>query len=95
MKNQHHDNPADAGRKLNVHKTFRKRPGHFLNVLCMFNLRPVSTGKRKYCFILNLEMDHLSSFFINLGYDYLRRCIKPTFTVKLILNMKSKKLRFP
>ena len=32
----------DTGRKLNVHKTFRRRPGRFLNVLCTFNLRPVS-----------------------------------------------------
>ena len=23
--------PADTGRKMNVHKTFRRRPGHFLN----------------------------------------------------------------
>ena len=30
------------GRKLNVHKTFRRRP---LNVLCTFKLRPVSTGQ--------------------------------------------------
>ena len=36
--------PVDTGRKLNVHKTFRKRPGRLLNVLCTFNLRPVSTG---------------------------------------------------
>ena len=36
--------PVDAGRKLNVHKTFRRRPGRLLNVLCTFNLRPVSTG---------------------------------------------------
>ena len=45
--------PVDTGRKLNVHKTFRRRPehktfrrrpGHLLNVLCTFNLRPVSTG---------------------------------------------------
>ena len=38
----HH--PADTGRKLNVHKTFRRRPGRLLNVLCTFNLRPVSAG---------------------------------------------------
>ena len=38
-------NPVDTGRKLNVHKTFRRRPGRLLNVLCSFNLRPVSTGK--------------------------------------------------
>ena len=37
--------PVDTGRKLNVHKTFRRRPGRFLNVLCTFNLHPVSTGK--------------------------------------------------
>ena len=36
--------PVDAGRKLNVHKTFRRRLGRLLNVLCTFNLRPVSTG---------------------------------------------------
>ena len=31
--------PVDTGRKLNVHKTFRRRPGRLLNVLCTFNLR--------------------------------------------------------
>ena len=36
--------PVDTGRKLNVHKTFRRRPGRLLNVLCTFNLRPASTG---------------------------------------------------
>ena len=36
--------PADTGRKLNVHKTFRRSPGRLLNVLCRFNLRPVSMG---------------------------------------------------
>ena len=35
--------PVDTGRKLNVHKTLRRRPGRPLNGLCMFNLRPVST----------------------------------------------------
>ena len=42
---------VDTGRKLNVHKTLRRRPGCLLNVLsiiflvlCTFNLRPVSTG---------------------------------------------------
>ena len=38
-------NPVDTGRKLNVHKTFRRCPGRLLNVLCTFNLRPVSMGK--------------------------------------------------
>ena len=42
--NQVPDIPADTGRKLNVHKTFRRRPGRLPNVLCTFNLRPVSAG---------------------------------------------------
>ena len=37
--------PVDTGRKLNVHKTFKRRPGRLLNVLCTFNLRPVSKGE--------------------------------------------------
>ena len=36
--------PVDTGRKLNVHKTFRRLLGRLLNILCTFNLRPVSTG---------------------------------------------------
>ena len=36
--------PVDTGRKQNVQKTFRRRPGRLLNVLCTFNLRPVPTG---------------------------------------------------
>ena len=39
---------ADAGGKLDVHKTFRRRPERLLNLLCTFNLRPVSTGQLKY-----------------------------------------------
>ena len=39
--------PVGTGLKLNVHKTFRRRPGHLLNVLCMFNLRPASSGSYK------------------------------------------------
>ena len=35
--------PIDTARKLNVHKTFRRRTGRLLNILCTFNLRPVST----------------------------------------------------
>ena len=46
-------NTVDTGRKLNVHKTFRGRPGRLLNVLCKFNLRSVSTGKEaNFCLIL-------------------------------------------
>ena len=33
--------PLDLGHKLNVHKMFRRRPGHLLNTLHTLNLRPV------------------------------------------------------
>ena len=39
--------PVDTVRKLNVHKTFRRRTGRLLNVLCTFNLRPMSTGSTR------------------------------------------------
>ena len=50
--------PVDTGRKLNVHKTFRRRPGRLLNVLCAFNLRPVSTvyGLSKLDFLVSSNM---------------------------------------
>ena len=36
-------NSVDTGRKLNVHKTFRRHPGRKLNVLCTFNLHSMPT----------------------------------------------------
>ena len=44
--------PVDTGRKLNVHKTFRRRPESLLNVLCTFNLRPVPTGQESHTFTI-------------------------------------------
>ena len=38
-------NPVDTGRRLNVHKTLRRRPERLLKVLCTFNLLPVFTRK--------------------------------------------------
>ena len=49
---------VDTGRKLDVHKTFRRRPWRLLNVLCTFNLRPVSTGK--FWLIITLRFKLLS-----------------------------------
>ena len=42
---------VDTALKLSVHKTFRRRPGRFRNVLCTFNFRPASTGATGCCFI--------------------------------------------
>ena len=49
--------PVDTGHELNVHKTFRRRPGRLLNVLCTFSLRRVSTGR-----ILRLIFDEYINF---------------------------------
>ena len=56
-KEDHYYAPG-TGRTLNVHKTFRRRPGHLLNVLCMFSVplvpRRYEAGRqrniRKPCF---------------------------------------------
>ena len=42
--------PVNTRRKLNVHKTFRRRPGRLLNFFCTFNLRPVSPAEPP-CFV--------------------------------------------
>ena len=47
--------PLDTGRKLNIKKTFKRRPGRLLNVLCTLNLRPVTRG-HSYTFL------HLRNF---------------------------------
>ena len=52
---KHYRYPIDTGRKLNVHKTFRRRPRRLLNVLCTFNLRPVFTGYFELLIISKLE----------------------------------------
>ena len=48
--------PVDTGRKLNVHKTFRRRPGRLLNVLCTFNLRRVSMGSDQSTAIATMKL---------------------------------------
>ena len=57
----------DTKRKLNVHNTFRKRPGNLLNVLCSLNSRPESrAGKCRIlkfvkCFRTEIKMLRLIS----------------------------------
>ena len=56
-------NPIDTGRKLNVHKTFRRRPGRLLNVVCTFNLRPVSTGNEVRNFLNKAKQGYNSNIY--------------------------------
>ena len=59
-------NPVDTRCKLNVHKTFRRRPGGLLNVLCTINLRPVSTGKEEVEFS---ELNFIRDFRMHLSFS--------------------------
>ena len=38
-------NPVDAGLRLGLHETFRRRHGRPLSTSCALNLCPVTTGK--------------------------------------------------
>ena len=55
-------NSVDTERKSNVYKTSRRRPGRLLNVLCTFNLRPVSLGKAPKSFIKTLKSEAHQTF---------------------------------
>ena len=57
----------DTERKLNVHKTFRRPPGRLLNVLCTFNLRPMSRGSAgDIIFVYFIKLQTYFIFSINL-----------------------------
>ena len=70
------NNPVDTGRKLNVHKTFRGRPGRLLNILCMFKLRPVSTENIQDLFNIQLLQKEQGSalFVFTCVYTLLIQC---------------------
>ena len=48
--------PVDTGRKLNVPRKFRRLPERLLNVLCKFNLRPLSTVSSLYKVVFKTEL---------------------------------------
>ena len=48
--------PVDTWRKLNKHKTFRRHPRRLPNVLCTFNLRPVSTWLFNLCILKMIKI---------------------------------------
>ena len=55
---------------MNVHKTFRWRPGRILNALCTFDFRPVSTS---YCKVIAKK----SAFLWSVG-EYLQTHLQTT-----------------
>ena len=88
--------PADTGRKLNVHKTLRRRPGRLLNVLCTFSLRPVSTMMSKNIFsdpyINNMAIERLQGEEEFPSKNYL--LVMPRSHAKMLLKSAPQKLNF-
>ena len=72
---------VDTERKLNVHKTFRRCPGRLLNVLCTFNLRPVSTR-----YIHWLTQFNIRARFLVFQVNWEKLLTKPVDTA--MINMK-------
>ena len=72
--------PVDTGHNLNVHKTFRSRPGRPLNVLCTFNLRRVSTGdwdESRYKFYINYPK------WSSIDFNFLQKYFKSSIFVSI------------
>ena len=82
-------NPVDRGRNFNVQKTFRRRPGRLLNVLCTFKLRLVSTGKvTDRLLTLKYSRLRLNSYYSApklTKFLYLFLCLKISFSLHLLI----------
>ena len=79
-----HINSVDTERKLNVHKMFRRRSGRLLNVLCTFNLRPVSMGNINHCknesFTYDLVLlKNIKAHIFNVNLSLI--CVWPVFKI--------------
>ena len=61
--------PVDTGRKLNPYKAIIRRPGRLLNVLCMFDLRPVSTGVMYLFYNLHGQLSQCHNFVFSLSIE--------------------------
>ena len=66
--------PMDTGRKLNVDKTFKRRTGRLLKVLCAFSLHPVST-----------ELLRDGFFFSNFADNDCKENLLPEYSLLLVL----------
>ena len=77
--------PTDIGIELDVHKTFRRRAGRLLNVLCTFNLRPVSTGFAFWKWAKKL-MILLKKFDIKIG----KKILNQEIVIIFAFNLKTK-----
>ena len=61
--------PVDTGRKVNVHKTFRRCPGRLLNVLYTLSLRPLST-RFVFLSLFQVRIKNIKEFSENVVWKY-------------------------
>ena len=90
--------PVDTGRKRNVHKTFRRRPGCLLNVLCTFNLRHVYVQFTScYYFYQVFNFAFIEPNFLDFNYVAIfPRSFKCRFyMVRMFMKKKKKWVRRP
>ena len=59
--------PVDTGRKLNVHKTFRRRPGRLLNILMCVQFTPCVYGVQRRALF---KENHENTKRINFQFHY-------------------------
>ena len=57
-------NPVDAGLRLGLHETFRRRHGRPLSTSCALNLCPVTTGKHLHWFFVSKNKTYIYRYHI-------------------------------
>ena len=81
--------PLDTGNKLNVHKTFGRRPGCLLNVLCTFNLR--SLFRR---LILQLPMHFFTFPSMHFCFNFCQTDTDISLLVRYLIPFSSARMEF-
>ena len=81
--------PLDTGNKLNVHKTFGRRPGCLLNVLCTFNLRSLFRG-----LILQLPMHFFTFPSMHFCFNFCQTDTDISLLVRYLIPFSSARMEF-
>ena len=81
------DSPVDTGRKSNVHKMIRRRPGHLMKVFCTFNLCPVSIRSFKTQKLGSWDFWRIANSVLNKG----KSAIPPLFNEPEVLSSASER----
>ena len=81
--------PLDTGNKLNVHRTFGRRPGRLLNVLCTFNLRSLFRG-----LILQLPLHFFTFPSMHFCFNFCQTDTDISLLVRYLIPFSSARMEF-